>query len=251
MMRIIGLFVAAALVGAILFAAAGSQAGKIPESATYLYYIKGEYVGKSSFEISQDDEIYAFESRSEIAFEDYEHAFAARTEIEKETLKLRFYKYEGRKMKEDMLGTIWVEGDSISADNTMGETHSPSGSRLAGPTFLFQDYFAEHQIVILWAVSRAEPLIYRFDILLPAEFMKLSAVSTIDSEIELATPAGGIVCKKYGVSIQNSGAFFLYLDPKRDIPVYMDFQTTQAEAFLESVYGEDPPTKYTKAAPEQ
>jgi len=249
MTRTIGILTAAALIGSILVTAVDSLAGKHPESATYLYYIKGKYIGKSSFTISEDKEIFIFESRSDISLDDYKHSYTARTEVEKETLKPRFFKYEGTEVKDEVSGTLWVEGDSVSADNAIGEDHFPSGSRLNGPTYLFQDYFAEHQVIILWAVSRAEELIYRFNVLLPTDFLTMPAASTIDSEIELATPNGDIVCKKYGVAIQNSSAYFMYLDPKQDIPVYMDFEGLQAEAFLQSAFGENPQTKYTDAEP--
>ena len=249
MFRAIGTMVFSVFLGFILTAAVDSQAEKLPDSATYLYYIQGKYAGKSTFDLTEDKDIYVFTSTSDIEFGDYSQTFTARTEIEKETLKLRFFKYEGKRTKQTLSGTIWAEGDSISADNAIDGNHYPSGSKLTAPTFLFQDYFSEHQIIMLWAISRAKDTFMRFSILLPSDFMMMPTVATIDSEIELSTGSSAVVCKKYGVSIQNSGVYFLYLDPKQGIPVYMDFPGTQAEGFLESAFGDNPPTKYTAPPP--
>ena len=159
--------------------------------------------------------------------------------MKKLKLKLRFFKYEGKRTKQTLSGTIWAEGDSLSADNAIDGSHYSSGSKLTAPTFLFQDYFSEHQIVMLWAISRTKDPFMRYNILLPSDFMMMPSMATLDSEIELSTGSSAVVCKKYGVSIQNSGVYFLYLDPKLDIP------GTQAEGFLESAFGANPQTKYT------
>jgi hypothetical protein len=249
MFRTIGTIVFAVFQGFILTAAVDSQAEKLPDSGTYLYYIQGTYAGKSTFELTEDKDIYVFISTSDIEFGEYSHTFTARTEIEKETLKLRFFKYEGKRTKQTMSGTIWADGDSLSADNAIDGNHYSSGLKLTTPTYLFQDYFSEHQIIMLWAISRAKDPFMRFSILLPSDFMLMPSMATLDSEIELSTGSSAIVCKKYGVSIQNSGVYFLYLDPKQDLPVYMDFPATQAEGFLESAFGKNPPTKYTAPPP--
>lgn len=249
MFRVISIIVFAVILGSCLSAAVDSQAGKLPGSATYLYYIQGKYVGKSTFELTEEKEIYVFKSTSDVTFEEYNHSFKARSEIEKESLKIRYFEYEGERQNKTMSGTIWVEGDSISADNAIDGEHYASGSKITSPTYMFQDYFSEHQVIMLWAISKATKPFVRYNILLPSEFMAVPTVATIDSEIELPVADGGIVCKKYGVSIQNSGVYFLYLDTKQGLPIYMDFPGTQAEGFLESAFGEDPPTKYTEAPP--
>lgn len=245
MFRIIGIIVVTVILGSFLGAAVDSQAGKLPESATYLYYLQGKYAGKSTFQLTEEKDIFVFKSTSEITFADYKHNFKARTEVEKESLKIRYFEYEGKRQQKAMSGTIWVEGDSLSADNAIDGEHYASGSRMTAPTYLFQDYFSEHQAIMLWAISRATEPFVKYNLLLPSEFMSVPTVATIDSEIELPVASGSIVCKKYGVSIQNSGVYFLYLDPKQDLPVYMDFPGTQAEGFLESAFGKNPPAKYT------
>jgi hypothetical protein len=219
---------------------------ELPSKVTYVFYIQGEHAGKCAIDISEDGDRLLFKSVTQLKFDDYDLDLTAHTEIEKATLRLQFYKYEGVRMGTKVSGTLWADGDSLAADNAKDGEHFRSGARMEGPVYLFENYVSDHQIVITWAIDQAEEPFSRFTILLPSEFMALASVSTLDSEIEYPTTPKPSVCKKYGISMKNSGAYFTYYDPKRKIPVYMDFPSAMTEVFLEGTFDGKPQTKYVR-----
>ncbi|UCG50393.1 MAG: hypothetical protein JSW58_09255 [Candidatus Latescibacterota bacterium] len=221
-----------------------SQAMDLPATATYLFYIQGQYAGKSDFEITQADDILIFKSKSTIKFEDYSQDLTCRTEIDKTTLRPRFFEYKGQHGDESVSGTVWIEGDSISGHTEVSGDQFPSSGRFKDPTYLFQNYVAEHQIVIAQAIDASKDPFLRFHVLLPSDFMTLPAVAALESEIEMALDPKPVVCKKYVVSMQNSSAYLIYYDPNRKMPVYLDFPSVMTEVFLENAYGGKPVAKY-------
>ncbi len=218
----------------------------LPSKATYLFYIQGGYAGKCDIHFGEDGDRIVFESVTTLTWDDYKLELNTRTEVEKETLRPVFYEYSGTKMDQKVSGTISVEGDSMSASNALGDIHFPSGTRMSGPTYFFENYVSDHQIVMAWAIDRADNPFFRFTTLLPSEFMPLAAVATLDSEIELPTNPAPVVCKKFAIMIKNSTPYYIYYDPKSKMPLYMDFPSALTEVFLESVYGEKPETKYER-----
>jgi hypothetical protein len=219
---------------------------ELPSKATYVFYIQGEYAGKCAMDINEDGDLLIFESTTQLKFDDFDLDLTARTEIEKATLRLHFYKYDGIRMGKTVSGTLWSDGDSLSADNVMDGEHFQSGARMEGPVYLFDNYVSEHQIIMTWAIDQAKEPFLRFTVLLPSEFMTFATVSALDSEIEYPTTPKPSVCKKYGISMKNSGAYYTYYDPKRKIPVYLDFPSAMTEVFLEGTFDGKPQTKYVR-----
>ncbi len=244
MLRTVLSFVAFFMVG-IGFAHAGST----PSEVTYLYFIQGNYAGKSVVEITEKSDIYVYTSTSEIKFGDFAQTLSCRTEIEKTTLRPRFFRYEGVLNGGAVSGTLRVEGDTLHAETEIDGDRFASTKEFIDPSCLFQDYIPEHQIVILNKILAVDEMFVRFNVLLPSNQMSLAAVITIESELELPTHPRPTVGKKYAISIQNSSTYYSYLDPKRNIPVYMDFPVSQTEVFLEGAFGENPRPKYV--APEE
>jgi len=229
-----------------IFSMVASSSAQLPSKATYVFYIQGEYAGKCAIEMGTDGDRLVFDSATQIDYEDYTLDLTSRTEVEKESLALCFYKYEGVRMGQKISGTVWADGDSLSADNAVNGEHFPSGKRLEGAVYLFDNYVSEHQIIMAWAADRSKEPFLRFTALIPSEFMMLPTMATTESEIELQTSPKPTVCKKFGVAMKNSGAYFTYYDSKRKIPVYMDFPAATTEVFLEGTFKEKPQTKYVR-----
>lgn len=232
----------------IAFGIGSAHAGNVPPEATYLFFIQGKYVGKCAIEVTQEDGVQIYTSISEVQLDDFFHKLSCRTEIVEETLRPVFLQFEGVRNDAPVALTASFEGDSVTIDNLVLNENVNSKLEFTDPSYLFQDYVSEHQIIILKAIVANKELIARFNVLLPSSVMTLPAMATLESELELNTPKKPIVCKKYVVAIQNSATYYLYYDPKRGIPIYMDFSATQTEVFLESVFGREPETKYS--APE-
>ncbi|UCH84617.1 MAG: hypothetical protein JSW50_02675 [Candidatus Latescibacterota bacterium] len=230
----------------VLFGALVPSAAELPEKVTYLFYIQGEYAGKCVVGIGEDGDAHVFESTSEIKFEEYKLQISSRTEIEKESLRPRFFRYEGVRSGMKFEGTLWTDGDSISADNALDGEHFKSGERMEGPVYLFENYVSDHQIVLAWAIDKATDPYLHFSVLLPSDFMSFPTVATLDSEIEIATSPKPTVCNKYAVAMKNSAPYFTYFDPKTRIPVYMDFPSATTEVFLESAFKGNLKPKYVK-----
>jgi len=230
----------------VCFSGIASHSTELPSSATYVFYIQGEYAGKCAIDLAEDGDLVVFKSTTDIHFDDYKLALTSRTEIEKGTLRPRFFEYEGVRMGKKISGTTWSEGDSIAADNAIDGEHFPSGARFDGAVYLFENYVSEHQIVLAWAIDKSKEPFMRFNVLLPSEFITLPSLATLDSEIELPTAPNPTVCKKYGVAMKNSGPYYTYYDPKRRMPVYMDFPSANTEVFLEGTYEGTPQTKYVR-----
>jgi hypothetical protein len=54
-----------------------------------------------------------------------------------------------------------------------------------------------------------------------------------------------MTARKLVVIIRGAEPFESHVDPARGVPVYIRFPTSQAEAFLDEVFGENPVTFYS------
>ncbi|MEJ2719870.1 MAG: hypothetical protein P8181_01840 [bacterium] len=223
-----------------------SSSADLPAKATYLFYIQGEYAGKCDIDVNEDGGLLVFRSASVLSWDDFKLDLHTRTKVDKETLQPRYYEYDGTRTGQKISGTVRADGDSLSGVNVLDGNSFPSGMRLTGPTYLFDNYVSDHQIIIARAIDRSDEPFLRFTIVLPSEFLPLPTVGTLVSEIELPTNPKPSVCKKFAVAMKNSAPYFLYLDPKLGIPLYMDFPSATTEVFLESAFGGKPVTKYVR-----
>ena len=223
-----------------------SLSAELADQSTYLFYVQGEYAGKCDVRFSEKGDALVFESKTVIDWEDYKLELASRTEVNKKTLQPILFEYEGVKTRDKMSGTIHARGDSIWGVNTLNGAEFPSSARITEPLYFFQNYVSDHQVVIAWAIDRAEDPFIRFITMLPSEFMQTGTIATLDSEIELPTVPQPTVCKKFTVAMKNSSPYYLYYDPKRRAPVYMDFPSVMTEVFLDDAYDDKPPVKYER-----
>jgi hypothetical protein len=109
---------------------------------------------------------------------------------------------------------------------------------------IFQNYVTEHLVVMARRLTESGKAYDRFAILFPTEMMSTRALATVESELELAARSTPLVCRKYAVSLENSFPFYMYVESKRNLLVYMDFPANRTEVFLQSEFGDHPEVRY-------
>jgi hypothetical protein len=234
----------AAGVGIAIAWAGSFGAAEFPAKSTYLFFVQGKSAGKSEIACTEESGAYVFNSTSEVAFSEYTHTLTCRTEFDKKTLRARLFRYKGVRMGESLSGTVRIEGGLANGDLEAGGTSFSARAQWVDPTFLFQNYVPEHLAILARHLAASDQPYTRFTMVFPSDMMSLSGIATVESEVELATRPSPAVCKKYVVTFQNSAPFALYIDRKRNLPIYMDFPAVQAEVFLQSAYGDHPATRY-------
>lgn len=229
---------------ALLLACGTAFSAEFPAKATYLFFIQGAYAGRSEIKCIQADGAYVFGSTSNVVHGEFSETLSCRTEFDKKTLRPRLFQYKGVLSGDSLSGTIRVDGDSAFSNLKIGANSFAVRVPWADPKLFFQNYVPEHLIVLAHHLAASEALAQRFTILFPSDMMFVPGAAEVASEVELATRPSPVVCKKILVAFQSSLPFYLYVDRKRNLPVYMDFPGVQTEMFLQSAYGDHPGTKY-------
>jgi hypothetical protein len=234
------------LIALTLLAAGSPRAlpAEFPSKITYLFYVQGRIAGRSDVTVTLEKGVYVFSSSEDVGLSDYSQKLACRTEVDGRTLRARSFHYEGVRQGESVSGTVRVEADSAKGEFEAKGTPYTSGIAWVDPTFLFENYVPEHLIFIGRHVAASKKLKTRFSVVFPSNMVSITAVAVTESEVEIATSPSPTVCNKYGVAFENSAPFFLYVDPDRNIPVYMDFPSLQTEVFLKEAFGEHPAPRY-------
>ena len=237
-------------IGLIAFAllAAGSELvlpAEFPSKMTYLYYVQGRIAGRSEVNVTLENGVYVFSSSQEVESGDFKQKLACRTELDGRTLRARSFHYEGVRQGESVSGTVRVEADSAKGE--LEANGSPYTGRTAwvDPTFFFENYVPEHLIFIGRHAAASKKLQTKFSVVFPSDMVSLPAAAATESEVEISTRPSPTVCNKYAVGFQGSSPFYLYVDPDRNVPIYVDFPAVQTEAFLKEAFGEHPTPKYT------
>lgn len=233
---------------ALALLATGSQLvlpAEFPSKITYLYYVQGRIVGRSDVTVTLENGVYVFSSSQEVESGDYSQKLACRTELDGRTFRARSFHYEGVRQGESVSGTVQVNADS--AKGRLEANGSPYTGRTAwvDPTFFFENYVPEHLILIGRHAAASKKLQTKFSVVFPSDMVSLPAAAATESEIEIATRPSPTICNKYAVGFQGSSPFFLYVDPARNVPVYVDFPAVQTEVFLKEAFGEHPTSRYT------
>lgn len=245
-------FLAAACMSAVCIAISGPGvcgAEDFPPTATYLFFLNGERVGTSAVTFTTENDTHVFTSTSELEARDEKLSLSCRSEFDRATLRPLVFRFEGFHNRENRSGTITFGPDSVRAFlETSGHAVATQIKWVDG-TAVFENFVPVHLAVLARRLAGSGNAFERFAMLFPSDMMLAQALATVDSEIELAAHPTPVVCRKYVVSLQNSGPLFLYVDTKRNLLVYIDFPATRTEVFLESVFGKRPSTRYK--APEE
>jgi hypothetical protein len=224
--------------------ARGAGSADLPSKATYFYFVDGKSAGRSEIRTVVNGGITVVTSTSEIAYPGFKQTLACRTEYDRATGQAKVFKYEGFRDDQTMSGTV-----SMGAGEAEGQLEA-NGAPYSGkaawdpPTYLFQDYVPDHLMAMGRDLLAFEKSSVRFSLLFPASMVLHEATATHESEIELPVRPRPVVCRKVGIRFKNAAPFYVYVDIKRAIPVYLEFPAVRTEVFLQDTWGDKPMTKY-------
>jgi hypothetical protein len=236
----LGIFIAC-----IAWSGAGASGARdFAADATYLFFVKGELAGKSEVKAELSNGTLVLESTTETQIGEGWMSLKNRTEYERKTLRPRLYRYEGSRAGESMSGTIRFQPDSIRAELEVGGTDMTAKVAWTDGTVIFQNYVPEHLLVMARELADSNRAFRRFRVLFPADMMTAQGFGSAETEFELPIRPP-VVCMVYTVSLETSPPFFLYYDREGKALVYIDFPSTETEVFLQSVFGDQPKSKYS------
>ena len=233
-----------ALALVMIVAASAALAGVFPEKATYLIYIHAVYAGKSVIKTTEKKDAVIFESTSEIEYEGYTQKITCRSEFGMMDHSIRSFAFKGTKNKEKFEANIHVRGDSVFGDFVTGDAEYSSGKHVGPNTFFLEGYVPEHHFILARYLTESEEAYQRFSAFYPSAYMSAFAMALLESEAEIATVPKPTVCTKYRISLQNGGTYFILVEPKSRLPIYMAWSSTLTEIFLVDAFGDNPTPIY-------
>jgi hypothetical protein len=222
-----------------------AEAGRFPSRLVYLFYAHGQYVGRCVVEAEEKADVYEFKSSSEVRIGIFVQSMECFTEFNKETLAPKYYSYRGEKVGQKMSGVIEFTEETIKGDLEFNGAPIPSEQATKGQIILYENYVMDHQTMMLATLAASGEPYVRFHTFSPSDFVQAQTVALVESEVELPLKPKPSVCTKWAISLQSADPYFGYFDPERQVAVYMDYPLSGVEIFLESAWGENPPTHYT------
>jgi hypothetical protein len=210
-----------------------------PSKGTYDFYVNGRYVEGNALVIRSKTSTNLNGSVADIQ---------SKTVVSKDSLRIISYSYTGT--RGDNLNvslSAVVKGDSIVGFTASQGNRFP-GQRLIDPklTALFENYVAEHEILLARAYLLSGEETYGCYIFYPSDFLLVPATIAHESTAELETERGSVLCTKISVNMTNAAPFFSYIDNAAKIPIYMDFPGVATEIFSHDYYGDDVRPKYIR-----
>jgi hypothetical protein len=80
----------------------------------------------------------------------------------------------------------------------------------------------------------------------PSDFMITPATMTLESEIELETNKGPVLCTKIAVYLEGGSIFYSYVNRATNVPIYLDFPAVNTEIFSREYFEKEVHPKYFK-----
>jgi hypothetical protein len=234
-------YLALALIAAAVRPAATAE---LPAKITYLFFVQGKPAGRSDVAITLRGGVYTISSSQDVGFADYRQKLSCRTELDGRTLRERSFHFEGVRQGEAVSGTVQAEGDSARGKFESKGVPYTGKTAWNDATFFFENYVPEHLVLIGRHIAASTKLQTKFAVVFPSDMITLPGTATAESEIEVPAKPAPIICTKYVIGFQNAAPFYLFVDPERNIPVYMVFPATQTEIFLMEAFGENPTPNY-------
>ena len=228
------------------FCAGSSAATPFPAEGTYDFYIYSELAGSNSFTSSVKNNILSIVSSTSLAFGEYSLEIDSKTQVDATTLNLIEFSYKG--VEGDVMqmsGIARTIGDTLEGTMVQNETTFPSKVLTdIQKTVIFESYVAEHEILLAQKFLASGEDFKEIIFFYPSDFTLTGSMMSIESDIELETKIGAVLCTKISVSLQGGTPFFSYIDKEANIPIYMDFPGVNTEIFHRSYYGDEAQPKY-------
>lgn len=218
------------------------------KKGVYRIFVQGDPAGTTSFELKKEGGKITSRSSTHVLYEDYYFDMEATVELDAKSLRPISYRYQGVKRPDKVVaGEYTIKGDSIVGYMEEQAERFPAARKLSGRFPLFMENYTEDHVILL---VRAYYLLGKFqsffEFIFPSDFMFAQAGAYIDSEAEVRTKFGPIVCKKLRIKPVNSPTFFSYVVEKEQLPILQVFPAAQTEIFLEDYFGKDPKRRFRK-----
>jgi hypothetical protein len=102
----------------------------------------------------------------------------------------------------------------------------------------------EHEVLIALAHIATGDDVREYGFVMPSSLTLARATIASATSAIMESDYESAVCTKLIVSLDGSEAFASFLDPKRNLPVYLAFPQTNVEVFLDDFYRDSPVVRY-------
>lgn len=230
----------------------GVQAGTLPQTLGYSFYVEGEPAGRADIKITQTAKELVFESRTRVLTNYSVMAYTARTVADPKTYFVRQFSMEGTKGERSIACAATLTPDSVFG--YLETSDGPADRRLKmplSPTLLFEDWLVEHEVLMALTQARATEKTSKYGLLFPSTFTPATMTMGYAGDVLVEAGAHSMTARKLVVILTGASPYESHVDPKTGIPVYIRFPQTETEIFLDKIFGENPLTYYqTKAKKE-
>lgn len=221
-----------------------------PAEGVFDFYIFGEPAGSTHFKSSVENGMLTITSHLSMNFEQFSQEMDSKTVVDAKTLRPISFSYEGVKNKMNTIrGSVRTYGDTLKGAMTIDDQTYP-GTVLTdlASTVFFESYVAEHEILLARTFLASGEDYKNIVFFYPSDFMLTPTLMSLESEIELETAKGPVLCSKIMVSLQGGAPFVSYVDKATDLPIYMQFPSVNTEIFYHDYYGSEARPRFSRPA---
>jgi len=221
------------------------QAGTLPQTLGYSFYVEGEPAGRADIKITQNSKELVFESRTRVLTNFSVMAYTARTVADPKTYFVRQFSMEGTKGERSIACAATVTPDSVIG--YLETKDGPSDRRLKmplSPTLLFEDWLVEHEVLMALTQAHAAEKTSKYGLLFPSTFTPATMTMGYSGDVLVEAGAHSMTARKLVVILTGAAPYESHVDPKTGVPVYIRFPQSETEIFLDKIFGENPITYY-------
>jgi hypothetical protein len=238
----------AALTLAVFSWTGADAATKLPSTAGYTFYVKGQRVGKSDVRITQTQDALRIESKLRVTSGGSLIELSTRTVADPKTYALRSFSYQGTKAGQAASSHVTVLGDSVFGEVAQGEHKTPQARRVTPrPVVVWEDWVMDLEILLALQQAREFKNPMTRGLLLAGSYATAIVTLGFSGEVAVDGSNQSMTARKLLVAIQGGDPFESLIDPERGIPVYIRFPGIGAEVFLNDFYGDNPVSQYPSA----
>jgi hypothetical protein len=227
----------------------GVQAGTLPQTLGYSFYVEGEPAGRADIKITQTAKELVFESRTRVLTNYSVMAYTARTVADPKTYLVRQFSMEGTKGERSIACAATVTPDSVVG--YLETKDGPADRRLkmpASPTLLFEDWLVEHEVLMALTQAHTTEKTSKYGLLFPSTFTPATVTMGYAGDVLVEAGAHSMTARKLVVILTGAAPYESHVDPKTGVPVYIRFPQSETEIFLDKIFGENPLTYYQPKA---
>jgi len=102
----------------------------------------------------------------------------------------------------------------------------------------------ECEVLMALTQANAKDKTSKYGLLLPSTFTPATVTMGYSGDVLVEAGAHSLTARKLVILLSGAEPYESHVDPKTGVPVYIRFPQTQAEIFLDKIFGENPITYY-------